>query len=125
LSQVEAAARLARYGPNAIAAERSHVLRLLAAKLVGPVPFLLEAAVVLELAAGKLTEAAIVAGLVVFNGVLSFAQGGRAQDALALLRERLAIRARVLRDAHWQLVDAGRGGGPRRKPLCGSNSAPG
>ena len=106
LSGAEAARRLARYGPNAIAEQQRHVVRTLLAKLMGPVPFLLEAAVVLELAAGKVTEAIIVAALVVFNGLLSFVQEGRARDALALLRSRLAVRSRVLRDGRWQLVDA-------------------
>ncbi len=42
----------------------------------------------------------------VFNGVLSFVQEGRAQSALSLLRSRLAVHARVRRDGRWQLVDA-------------------
>ena len=106
LSEAEAAERLARFGPNALAEKRRHLVRALAAKLTGPVPFLLEAAVVLELATGKVTEAAIVAALVVFNAVLSFLQEGRAADALSMLRSRLAVHARVRRDARWQLVDA-------------------
>ena len=70
---------MARFGPNAIEGERPHLLRQLASELTGPVPFLLEAAVILELAAGKMTEAPIVAVLVVFNGVLSFVQEGHAR----------------------------------------------
>ena len=106
LTGAEAAERLARVGPNALAVERRHLVRKLAAKLAGPVPYLLEAAIVLELAAGKVTEAIIVAALVVFNGVLSFVQEGRAANALSMLRSRLAVHARVRRDARWQLVDA-------------------
>ena len=106
LSEAEAAERLARFGPNALVEKRRHLVRALAAKLTGPVPFLLEAAVVLELATGKVTEAAIVAALVVFNGVLSFVQEGRAANALSLLRSRLAVHARVRRDGRWRLVEA-------------------
>ena len=106
LTEAEAAERLARFGPNALAAERRHLARKLASKLTGPVPYLLEAAIVLELAAGKVTEAIIVGALVVFNGVLSFVQEGRAANALSLLRSRLAVHARVRRDGRWQLVDA-------------------
>ena len=108
LSEAEAAERLARFGPNALAAERRHLLRQLVSKLTGPVPYLLEAAVVLELAAGKVTEAIIVAALVVFNGALSFVQEGRAANALSMLRSRLAVHARVRREGRWQLVDAER-----------------
>ena len=106
LSEAEAAERLARFGPNALPEGHRHPVRALAAKLTGPVPFLLEAAVVLEMAAAKATEAAIVACLLVFNGVLSFVQEGRAESALSLLRSRLAVHARVRRDGRWQLVDA-------------------
>ncbi len=108
LTEAEAADRFARFGPNALPAERRHLLRRLASKLTGPVPYLLEVAVVLELATGKVTEAVIISALVVFNGVLSFVQEGRAANALSLLRSRLAIRARVCRDARWQLIDAER-----------------
>jgi H+-transporting ATPase len=108
LSDAQAAERLARFGPNALPAERRHLARKLAAKLTGPVPYLLEAAIVLELAAGKVTEAIIVAALVVFNGTLSFVQEGRAANALSMLRSRLAVHARVRREGRWQEVDAER-----------------
>jgi H+-transporting ATPase len=106
LTEAEAAERLSRFGPNALPAGRRHLLRQLATKLTGPVPYLLEAAIVLEAAAGKLTEAVIVAALVVFNAILGFVQEGRAANALSLLRSRLAVHARVRRDGRWQLVDA-------------------
>ncbi len=106
LTQAEAEERLARFGLNVLAPERRHLLRNLASKLTGPVPYLLEAAIVLEVLTGKVTEAIIVAALLIFNGALSFVQEGRAANALALLRSRLAIRARVKRDGRWQVLDA-------------------
>jgi H+-transporting ATPase len=106
LTGTEAAARLARYGPNEIGEERRHRVRALAGKLSGPVPWMLEAAIVLEIAAGKAAEAVIIALLVVFNAVLSFVQEDKAQGALALLRQRLQVRARVRRDGRWQVTDA-------------------
>jgi hypothetical protein len=83
LPGTEAAARLARYGPNETGTERRHRVRALAGRLSGPVPWMLEAAIVLEIAAGKAAEAAIIALLVVFNAVLSSVQEDRAQGALA------------------------------------------
>ncbi|HET9080256.1 MAG TPA: plasma-membrane proton-efflux P-type ATPase [Trebonia sp.] len=106
LPGAEAAARLARYGPNEIGTERRHRVRALAGRLSGPVPWMLEAAIVLEIAAGKAAEAVIIALLVVFNAVLSFVQEDRTQGALALLRQRLQVRARVCRDGRWQVTDA-------------------
>lgn len=106
LTEREAASRLAAIGPNAVAPERPHVLRRLLSKLTGPIAYLLEAAVVLELLDHHLTEAIIIALLIVFNGALSFVQEGRADGALALLRQRLAVQARVRRDGTWRTVDA-------------------
>ena len=97
---------MARFGRNTVEAGKRSVPRELARKLTGPVPLLLEAAVVLELAAGRVTEAVIVGVLVVFNGAVSYLQEGRARQALSLLRRRLAVQARVRRDGRWQLVDA-------------------
>ena len=106
LTSDEAQRRLARDGPNALPATRAHPLRRLLATVTGPVPLLLEAAVVLEVLAGHLTEALIIALLIVFNAVLGVVQEGRAHDALAALRQRLAVSARVRRDGQWRVVDA-------------------
>jgi H+-transporting ATPase len=106
LSAAEAASRLSRYGPNTVSPAGPHRLRSLLSKLMGPVPWMLEAAAVLELVVGKVTEATIVVALLIFNGVLSSVQEGRAADALALLQRRLAVQSRVRRDGAWQLIDA-------------------
>jgi len=106
LTSREAAARLARDGPNAIPeAHRNMVLAFLA-KLWGPVPWLLEAAIVLELALGNIAQAVIIAILVGLDAVLSFREEGDAQAALDLLRQRLSVEARVYRDGDWAHVAA-------------------
>ena len=102
----EAEQRLARYGPNAVPEERVHPLWVLLRKFWAPVPWMLEATIALQLVMGKLDEALIIAALLLFNSILSFAQENRANNALALLRQRLAIQARVLRDGRWQLIPA-------------------
>ena len=106
LSTAEAAQRLKQQGGNEVAEEESHPLAVLLRKFWSPVPWMLEVTVVLQLVLGKPGEAAVIAALLVVNAVLSFLQEGRANKALALLRQRLNIRARVLRDGRWQLVSA-------------------
>lgn len=106
LTSGEAAARLKQYGPNAVAEERPHPWLALLRKFWAPVPWMLEAAIALQLALGKFDEAAIITALLLFNSVLSFLQESRANTALALLKSRLEILARVLRNGHWQLVPA-------------------
>ncbi|GAO35613.1 pirin [Sulfuricella sp. T08] len=106
LTSGEAAARLKQYGPNAVAEERPHPWLALLRKFWAPVPWMLEVTIILQLVLGKADEALIIAILLVFNAVLSFIQEGRANNALALLKNRLAVQARTLRDGHWQLMAA-------------------
>jgi H+-transporting ATPase len=106
LTSAEAQQRLARYGPNMVAEDRPHPALLFLKKFWAPVPWMLEATIALQFAIGKADEAAIIAVLLVFNAVLGFAQENRANNALALLKSRLAIQVRVLRDKVWQQIAA-------------------
>lgn len=106
LSAAEAAQRLQQQGANEVVEEAFHPLAVFLRKFWSPVPWMLEVTVILQLVLGKPDEAAVIAVLLVVNAVLSFVQEGRANKALNLLRERLNIQARVLRDGRWQLVPA-------------------
>jgi H+-transporting ATPase len=106
LTASEAAERLARFGPNAIAEEREHPLRALWEKLSAPVPWMLEITILLELALRRNIEAGVIAVLLLFNAALSFVQERHARKALQLLRRRLAIQVRVQRDGAWQRLPA-------------------
>ena len=106
LTSEEARRRLEKSGPNAMPDTALHPLRRALAKLWAPVPWMLEAAILLELVLGKYVEAAIIAGLLVFNAALGFFQEGRAQATLAALKSRLALNASVRRDGVWKIVPA-------------------
>jgi len=106
LTSAEAQGRLRQFGPNRIDEERHHPARSFFAKFWAPVPWMLEATIVLELLVHKLDEAVIIGILLLFNSILSLVQENQANRALALLRKRLSVRVRVLRDARWQLVPA-------------------
>jgi H+-transporting ATPase len=83
-----------------------HPLRMALEKFWAPVPWMLEAAIVLELVLGKYVEAAIIVALLVFNAGLGLFQEGRAQATLAALRSRLALNASVRRDGAWKTIPA-------------------
>ncbi len=106
LGTAEAQARMKQYGPNAIpeAARRPGLVFL--QKMWGPVPWMLQASILLELLLGKYTEVIIIALLVLFNAALGTIEENRSQDALAVLRQRLKVNARVLRDGIWQILPA-------------------
>jgi H+-transporting ATPase len=102
----EARRRLEKFGPNAMPDTALHPLRLALEKFWAPVPWMLEAAIVLELALGKYIEAGIIAGLLVFNAALGLFHESRAQATLAALKSRLALNASVRRDSTWKTIPA-------------------
>ncbi|MHB1301161.1 MAG: HAD-IC family P-type ATPase, partial [Burkholderiales bacterium] len=106
LSSAEAAKRLLQYGPNTVREAESHPWLAFLKKFWAPIPWMLEITIVLQLALGKADEAQIIAALLLFNAVLSFVQENRANKALALLKSRLEIQVRVLRDDLWKMLPA-------------------
>jgi len=107
LTSEEARRRLAADGPNSVEDVAEHPIQRGLKKLWAPVPWMLEAAVVLQLALGEYAEAGAVAVLLLFNAGLSFFQEGRAQATLDALKTRLAITASARRDGAWKALPAG------------------
>jgi len=106
LTSEEARHRLGQIGPNAMPDTTLHPLRMALEKLWAPIPWMLEAAILLELFLGKYVEAGIISTLLVFNAGLGFFQESRAQLTLAALKSRLALNASVKRDGEWKAVPA-------------------
>jgi H+-transporting ATPase len=82
LTTDEARRRLAKSGPNAMPDPSAHPIRTVLDKFWAPVPWMLEAAIVVELALGKYVAAGIIALLLVFNAALGLLQESRAQRHL-------------------------------------------
>jgi H+-transporting ATPase len=99
LSSAEAARRLAEFSPNSVVEERIHPLTQIARHFWAPVPWMLEATIALQIAIGERLEALMIAALLLLNVALGVFQENRAGAALALLKRRLALKARVKRDA--------------------------
>jgi H+-transporting ATPase len=117
LTSDQARSRLAKYGPNAMPDTAIRPWRMALAKFWAPVPWMLEAAVILQLVLHEYIEAAVIAGLLVFNAVLGFFQEGRAQATLAALKSRLALTAAVqprMEVSHKQLESVRYGTAPTR-----------
>jgi H+-transporting ATPase len=106
LTSDEARRRLQQFGPNAVPDTALHPFRMALDKLWAPVPWMLEAAIVLQVVLGEYVEAAIIAALLAFNAVLGFFQEGRAQATLAALKSRLALTAATRRDGRWTNLPA-------------------
>jgi H+-transporting ATPase len=108
LTSAEVDHRLEQYGANEIPERRPHPTLALMQKFWAPIPWMLEATIVIQVLLDKTGEAAIVGALLIFNAAISFFEEGRANKALALLRGRLVTQARVFRDGSWQSVASAR-----------------
>ena len=106
LSTEEAQKRLQKYGLNSLPEETHHPFIGFLHKFWAPVPWMLEIIILLEIILGKFAEAWVIAVLVLFNAVLSYFQEDKARNALRLLRNRLNVQARALRDGEWRLLPA-------------------
>ena len=106
LSSADARELLSQYGPNSIPNVEMRPIRRLLAKFWAPVPWLLEATVLLELVLGKYIEAGVILALLIFNAAIGFFQESRAQATLAALKSRLSLTASALRDRAWKTIPA-------------------
>ena len=99
LTSTEAAARLRVVGPNEIAPEKPPSrVRVLWNQLRNPLQLLLLFAVAAAAASGEWLNAAIVLTIVFASVGIGYAREYRAQRAVAELRSRVQVRARILRD---------------------------
>ena len=108
LSTEEARRRLGLHGPNVVPEATPGMWQRAISRFWAPVPWMLEAAIVLQLMLHEYPEAAVIALLLVFNAVLGLLQEGRARATLDALKSRLALVALAYRDGGWRaLRDSG------------------
>jgi H+-transporting ATPase len=106
LSEAEAKTRLVQDGYNEIPEEPYSPVRGVLKRLWGPIPWMLEAALILELLLGKVTEPAMIAAWLLFSAIVGGVQEQRAHKVLDLLRSRLRVSAHVRRNGAWRLIPA-------------------
>jgi H+-transporting ATPase len=97
----EAQKRLSQYGPNEIAEKKTNPLLKFLSYFWGPIPWMIEAAVVLSGVVQHWADFFIILLLLVANGVVGFWEERQAGDAIAALKAKLATKARVRRDGKW------------------------
>jgi H+-transporting ATPase len=106
LSSDEAHKRLQQSGPNTMPDASDHPIRSALGKFWAPVPWMLEAVIVIELCLHDDLEAIIIAILLSSNAALGFFQESHAQATLTALKSRLALTASVCRDGLWKALPA-------------------
>ena len=106
LSQAEAEKRLAQYGPNEIEEKKTNAFLKFLTYFWGPIPWMIEAAVILSGVARHWPDFAIILLLLLANAVVGFLEEHQAGNAIAALKAKLAIKARVKRDGKWTTPEA-------------------
>ena len=106
LSSSEAEKRLGQYGPNEIQEKKTSPLLKFLHYFWGPIPWMIEAAVIMSAVIQRWPDFAIILTLLLVNAIVGFWQERKAGNAIDLLKQRLAIKARVLRDGKWQEIPA-------------------
>jgi H+-transporting ATPase len=106
LSQVEAQKRLTQYGPNEIEEKKTNPFLKFLTYFWGPIPWMIEAAVILSAVARHWPDFAIILLLLLANAVVGFWEEHQAGNAIAALKAKLAIKARVKRDGKWTTPEA-------------------
>jgi H+-transporting ATPase len=101
LTEAEAKKRLAQYGPNEIAEKKTNALLEFLSYFWGPIPWMIEIAVVLSAAVRHWPDFFIILVLLLANATIGFWEEREAGNAIDALKARLAIKARVKRDGIW------------------------
>jgi len=95
-----------RYGPNTIPESHQSIIKMFIKRLWGVIPWMLEASIILDIILHRWAEACVIAFILLFQALLGVYQEKKTKKALVLLRKRLSINARVLRDGRWQTLPA-------------------
>lgn len=101
LTQAEATKRLAQYGANEIAEKKTNILLKLLSYFWGPIPWMIEVAVILSGVVRHWPDFFIILLLLLANAAVGFWEERQAGNAIEALKARLAVKARVKRDGKW------------------------
>lgn len=106
ISSAEAGRLLVQYGPNEIKEKRANGLMQLARALITPASLMLIAASALSFVIGRTFDGNFILFLLILNVGISVWHEHKADRALEVLRAKLRVEARVLRDGTWQPVES-------------------
>jgi H+-transporting ATPase len=106
LTQTEVQKRLIQYGYNELAEKKVNLILKFLSYFWGPIPWMIEVAVILSGVVRHWPDFFIILLLLVTNAVVGFWEEHSAGNAIAALKAKLAIEAQVKRDAKWQTLPA-------------------
>ena len=101
LSSKEAQKRYKEYGYNEIVEEQVNPVIKFLKFFWGPIPWMIEIALIISLLIQHWEEFTVILILLLINGCVGFYQEYKADNAIDLLKEKLAYHVHVLRDGKW------------------------
>ena len=106
LTSEEAKRRFDKYGPNELLERNINPILKFLRYFWGPIPFMIEAAMILSAIVQHWPDFWIISVMLVMNGIVGFYQENKADNAIEKLKERLSPTARVLRDGNLEQLSA-------------------
>ncbi|MFI3255834.1 MAG: plasma-membrane proton-efflux P-type ATPase [Psittacicella sp.] len=106
LTTDEANKRISEFGLNALDDKHVSKFRKFLTYLWGPIPWMIEIAVILSLVVQNWADAVVIFLLLVVNTIIGFWQESKAESALDALKAGLAPKANVKRDGKFNKIDA-------------------
>ena len=106
LTFADAKSRALQFGYNEIPEERKNLVLLFLKKFWGLSAWMIEGIGILSLSLHKHLDFFVAAGLLLVNAVIGFLQERRSQNVVQMLKSKLQLETRVLREGKWQDLEA-------------------
>ena len=104
LGEEEAKKRLERYGLNEIPEKKVNPILKFLSYFWGPIPWMIEIAAALSIVVNHWEDFWIILSLLILNAVVGFWEEKKAENVIEYLQNKMAVRARVLRDGKWKVI---------------------
>ncbi|HEX6294133.1 MAG TPA: plasma-membrane proton-efflux P-type ATPase [Nitrososphaeraceae archaeon] len=101
LSSVAAKERLQKYGYNEIQERKVSSVKKFLGYFWSPISWMIEAAAIISAVISHWEDFWIIIVLLLLNAIVAFLQEHKADDAVNLLKQRLAVKTHVMRDGSW------------------------
>jgi len=106
LNAKEVKERLDKFGFNEIKEKEESWTHRLFRRFWGPIPWMIEIAAILSAIAHRWEDFSVIMFMLLVNAFVDFYQESKALNAIAVLKQKLARKALVLRDGEWKSIDA-------------------
>ena len=106
ISDTSAKERIKEYGYNEISEKKVNPILKFLSYFWGPIPWMIEVAAIFSAIINHWEDFWIIFALLLLNAVVGFWQEYKADDAISLLKKKLALNASVFRDGKWKEIAA-------------------